>query len=293
MQSWLVRLLKGVFIGSGFILPGVSGGALAAVFGLYERMIMFLAGITKNFNTKEFNTEEFNTKDSNTKEFYASEFKENFLFFLPVGLGGLGGVFIFSVFLNFFFQRAEMQLIWFFIGCIVGTLPALWDQAGKRGRGRFHYIVIVVSVLVAIFFLRMASEVAAVPLNIYTWALAGGLIALGMIAPGLSPSNLLLLFGVYEPMTRGIAGFDLFVIIPIGVGGIVTVFAFSRLMAFLFERAYGGLFHAIIGLVVASTILIIPVRYDYFSFSGLVCLGALVVGVLLANWMTKLEERHK
>ena len=48
-QSWLLRFVKGMFIGSGFIIPGVSGGALAAIFGLYERIIGFLANIRKNF----------------------------------------------------------------------------------------------------------------------------------------------------------------------------------------------------------------------------------------------------
>lgn len=60
--DWWLRFIKGIFIGSGFILPGVSGGALAAVFGIYERIILFLANLTKNF-------------------------KDNVRFFFPVGLG--------------------------------------------------------------------------------------------------------------------------------------------------------------------------------------------------------------
>lgn len=46
-KDWMLRFVKGMFIGSGFILPGVSGGALAAVFGMYERLISFLAHLTK------------------------------------------------------------------------------------------------------------------------------------------------------------------------------------------------------------------------------------------------------
>ena len=48
-REWFLRFVKGMFIGSGFILPGVSGGALAAIFGIYERIISFLAHITKDF----------------------------------------------------------------------------------------------------------------------------------------------------------------------------------------------------------------------------------------------------
>ena len=267
ITSWLLLLLKGVFIGSGFILPGVSGGALAAVFGLYERLILFMANITKDF-------------------------KENFLFFLPVGIGGVLGILVFAVFLNFFFEIAEVQVTWFFIGCIIGTLPTLWRQAGREGR-KVSYIVALITSLAAAFFFLIYIESAVgggFPLNIYTWTLAGAIIAFGVVVPGLSSSSLLLFLGMYAPMTGAIASFDFSVIIPIGIGGLATVFAFSRLMAFVFDRAYGLLFHVIIRFVVASTLLIIPLDYDYLGLSGVLCVGAAVIGICLALWMCKLEE---
>ena len=268
--DWLIRLLKGMFIGAGFIMPGLSGGALATVFGLYERAIMFLANITKNF-------------------------KENVFFFLPVGIGGIVGLFVFSVFLSHFFEVAEVQLKWFFIGCIAGTLPSLWRQAGKEGRKPGHVLTLAISLAVAVFFLRFIETAVggAVPLNIYTWTMAGALIALGMIAPGLSSSNLLLFLQMYAPMTNGIANFDLSVIIPMGIGGLVTILIFSRIIAIVFERAYGLLFHSIIGLVLASTLLIVPINYDYMSLGGLLCVVAVVLGVLLGQWMCRLEEKTR
>ena len=267
--SWLIRLIKGMFIGAGFILPGMSGGALATVFGLYERMILFMANITKDF-------------------------KENVLFFLPVGIGGVIGVFIFSVFLSFFFEVAEVQLIWFFVGCIAGTLPTLWRQAGREGRKARHVLALSIALAGAVFFLRYIETAVGegLPLNIYTWAMAGALIALGMIAPGLSSSNILLFLQIYAPMTNGIANFDLSVIIPLGIGGLVTILAFSRVIAVVFEKAYGLLFHSIVGLVLASTLLIIPVDFNYISVGGLLCLGTAILGILLARWMCKLEEKR-
>jgi len=96
-----------MFIGSGFILPGVSGGALAAIFGLYERMIAFLANVTKDF-------------------------KKNVLFFLPVGIGALAGIVVLSFGVSYLLGNFETIILWFFIGCIVGTIPALWKEAGKE-----------------------------------------------------------------------------------------------------------------------------------------------------------------
>ena len=244
-------------------MPGVSGGALAAVFGLYERMIMFLADVTKDF-------------------------KQNCLFFLPVAIGACGGIFIFSVFLNYFFEVAYIQLTWFFVGCIVGVLPYLWMQAGSKGRKTTHVIVLVLSCGIAVFFLSFVGNNLGgqIELSFFTWLMSGGLIALGMIVPGLSPSNLLLFLDLYAPMTMAIAEMDFSAIIPIGLGGLVTVLIFSRLMAFIFEKAHGFMLHLVIGLVMASTIMIIPWEMS------LLCFAALILGILLALWMCKLEERN-
>ena len=257
-------MIKGIFIGAGFILPGVSGGALAAVFDLYEHMIMFLADITKDF-------------------------KKNFIFFLPVAVGACGGIFIFSVFLSYFFEVAYVQLTWFFVGCIIGVLPFLWVQAGEKGRKLTHIIVLFWSFGFAIFFLRFIGNNLGgqIELNFFTWLMAGSLIALGMIIPGLSPSNLLLFLQIYSPMTKAISELDFTVIIPIGLGGLVTILMFSRLVAFIFKKAYGLMFHLIIGLVMASTVLIIP------GEMSLLCFAALILGILLALWMCKLERTQK
>jgi len=261
-------MLKGMFIGSGFIVPGVSGGALAAVLGMYEHIIMFLANITKDF-------------------------RKNFFFLLPVGIGGVGGVFISAVLLSFFFEFAEVQITWFFIGCIVGTLPTLWLKAGNKGRKSSHLVTLVLSFVVAFAFLRYISHAVggSLPLNTFTWLITGGLMGLSSIIPGLSTSNLLLFLQLYAPMTNAIADLDFFVIIPIGIGGVTAVLIFSRFMVFLLAKVYSGLYHAILGFVLASTVLIVPVRFDYMSLGGLLCAGTAILGIVLGSWMCSLEAK--
>jgi len=82
-ESVLSRFLKGVVIALGFILPGVSGGVLAAILGIYERMLRFMAHLTKNF-------------------------KENLLFFLPVGIGGIVGIGLLSKPLGWLVQKNRL-----------------------------------------------------------------------------------------------------------------------------------------------------------------------------------------
>ncbi|MGC4019144.1 MAG: DUF368 domain-containing protein [Muricomes sp.] len=270
MVDWILRFVKGIFIGSGFILPGVSGGALAAVFGVYERIITFLAHITKNF-------------------------KENVLYLLPLGLGGVTGVFVFSFVVSFFLGTYETQILWLFVGCIIGTIPTLWKQAGKNGRQGKHIVILVVSFLIILAFLFYGEELfsGSVPQNFATWMLAGGLIGLGIIVPGLSPSNFLVYMGMYKDMADSIKELNFMIIIPIIIGGILTVLLLSKVMDYIFKKAYTGLFHGILGVVFASTIVIVPRDFNYLSLGTFTCLLFCLVGVAIGYWMCSLEEKYK
>lgn len=269
-RDWLLRFVKGMFIGSGFILPGVSGGALAAIFGIYERIISFLAHITKNF-------------------------KENILFFLPIGLGGVTGVFLLSFGVSFLLGTYEVMIMWFFVGCIVGTIPALWKEAGREGRSNRDLIILVVSFIAGYLFLWQGSSLfSEVQQNFWTWMIAGGLIGLGMIVPGLSPSNFLIYMGMYKAMSDGIKELNFSVILPIGIGGIVTVLGLSKIMDYIFSKAYAQLFHFILGIVFASTVMIIPTDYAGFTGMGYVASFFLLLGgIALGAWMSRLEEKYK
>ncbi|GAA4061908.1 DUF368 domain-containing protein [Amphibacillus indicireducens] len=269
--DWWLRFIKGMFIGSGFILPGVSGGALAAVFGIYERIILFLANLTKNF-------------------------KENVKFFIPVGLGGLAGIFLLSFAVSFLLGEHETVILWFFVGCIIGTVPALWSEAGKHGRNLKDIVNMVITFVVFFLFLSYGEQLLTTVIvqNTWTWLLAGGLIGLGMIVPGLSPSNFLLYFGMYKAMADGIKDLDLSVIIPIGIGVVLCVLLLSKLVEFILKRAYAAMFHFILGVIFASTVMIVPVNYDGFNWIGILsCVILLMLGILLGWWMSDLEKRYK
>lgn len=267
---WFIRFIKGAFIGSGFILPGVSGGVLAAVFGLYERLISFLANLRK-------------------------EFKKNLLFFIPVGLGGITGVFLFSFVVSFFLGNWESQILWFFIGCIVGTLPVLWQEAGKKGRKPRHYGLMALAFVLCYAFMFFGERFTSgnVPQNFFTWLLAGGLIGLGTIVPGLSPSNFLLFMGMYKDMADGIKTLDFSVILPLGIGVVACVLLLSKLMNKVLQHCYAGMFHIILGVVLASTVMIVPLDMNYLGPDGLVCALMLAGGAALGYFMGRLEDKYK
>jgi putative membrane protein len=270
MIDWILRFLKGALIGTGFILPGVSGGALAAVFGFYERIISFIAHITRDF-------------------------LKNILFFIPVGLGALLGMFVLARPLSFFLEQYEAQVLWGFIGCIIGTLPALWKEAGKKGRKRRHYILLVLTAAMGCCLLYTAKHVLAVEMPLYfiTWMFAGVLIALGMLVPGMSSSNFLIFFGMYKPMVDAFKTLDVLTLAPLFLGLALCLFSLSALMDMLFRKIYADLFHFVVGIVLASTIMIIPMRYNYLSAGTGACALAALAGAGLGFRMSRLEERYK
>lgn len=273
LVSWIVQFLKGMLIGSGAILPGVSGGALAAIFGLYEPIITFLADLRTNFI-------------------------KNVLYFLPVGFGALFGIFVLATPIDYGLRLYPVHVLWGFIGAIIGTLPSLYNEAGKNGRETKHLILTVATAIIAFAFLVYANNNfnVDVPQNIWSWLMAGGIFASGLIVPGLSPSNFLIYFNLYQPLTEGIRTLNFSIIIPVGIGAVAAVLLFSKLMRKIMDVAYATVFHFIFGVVIASTAIIAPdsSMYNGFTFVDYaIVLVIFLAGVALGYWMGQLEEKYK
>jgi len=265
--DWLLRMLKGMLIGIGAILPGLSGGVLAVVFGLYEPLVRFLANIFHKF-------------------------WQNVFFFLPVGIGGIIGVVAFSAVVEFAFDVYPAQFIWLFVGFIAGTFPSLVKTAGKQGRKPRHWLVLVLFAAATLAFMRWGETITAgnISTNLFTWLLSGFIFGLGLIIPGMSPSNFLIYLGLYQPMASGIRQLDFGIIIPLIIGVVACVLLFAKLINWLFKKAYTFMYHFILGVVVGSTIAIIPggVR----GWTILVCAILFVVGAISSYGLSKLDEKH-
>lgn len=271
--DWLLRIVKGMFIGSGAILPGVSGGALAAVFGFYEQLITFISDMTQNF-------------------------KENLRYFLPVGIGGLLGVFVLAYPLDFGLQYFPVHVLWGFIGAIVGTLPSLYREAGKNGRDTKHIVLAVVTAILFFIFLVWANNNfnMNVPQNFLTWIMAGAIFASGFVVPGLSPSNFLIYMNLYQPLTEGIRTLDMSILIPVAIGGILCVLLFAKAVRKLLDIAYPTVFHFVFGVVIASTAIIAP-PFELYSglgfFNYITVFIIFILGLALGLWMGRLEDEYK
>ncbi|WP_061909594.1 DUF368 domain-containing protein [Streptococcus cristatus] len=280
MISWIARVLKGMIIALGFILPGVSGGVLAAILGIYERMIRFLAHIKENF-------------------------VENVLYFTPVAIGMVLGIAAFSYPVNLLLDNYKVIVLWGFAGAIIGTIPSLIKESVKESdRDRADTVTFWLSfILSGIFLYSLNGMVGTLPVNFLSFVLAGALIALGILIPGLSPSNLLLILGLYTPMLTGFKRLDLFgTFLPIGIGGALALILFSKAMDYILKHYHSRVYHFIIGIVLSSTLLIVLPQSgnnESISYAG-VSIFTLVLaafffglGIWLGIWMSQLEEKYK
>ncbi|HSN95138.1 MAG TPA: DUF368 domain-containing protein [Anaerolineaceae bacterium] len=267
--DWVLRLVKGFIVGFGAITPGLSGGVLAVILGIYEPIMRFLG----------------NLKD---------RFWKRFLYFIPIGIGGMAGVIIFSKVVADSLERNKAPFIWLFIGFIAGTLPSLIKNAGSRGRKSWHYLVLVgVAAAMVAFLLWMRTITnVSLPQTIFSWLLAGLLTGLGIIVPGLSPSNFLMYMNLYEPMSRGIGDLNLGVILPVTVGVLASILLLARFVSKLFDKAFGLIYHIIIGTVIGSSIAIAIIEGPATPSQYLVCILAFVLGAAASYALSRIDEKH-
>ncbi len=262
--QWILRVIKGMIIVSGFLLPGISGGVLAVVLGIYEPMMRFLGDFRHNF-------------------------KKNFLFLLPVGVGALLGLFLFAVLLKTLFKQYETFLIWFFIGGIAGTLPSIFKKSGEQGRKKSHWVVLVGMTVVTYAGLYLIQNAGATQIptdSVWVWLFTGALMGLGAVLPGLGPSNFLIFLGLLEPLMAGLSSLNLAVIIPFFIGIAACVLALAKLMNWLFDHAHATMYHIILGIVIGSTLIIVPGGFPV----PLICTVVFLIGLGASLWMGKKES---
>ncbi len=268
--KFLFQILQGTLVGLGAVLPGISGGVLCVIFGIYKTIMEFLA-------------DPF------------GKLKTHFPKLLPYGIGIIIGFLGIAKLLAFLLERFEAPSICVFIGLIAGMLPSLFREAGEQGRNKKSYISLVVS-MVVIFALLISLSILSVEItpNFVWYLFSGFCLALSVIAPGMSFSTLLMPLGLYQPFVDGISSFDLGVLIPAGIGALATVILFAKAVDALFAKHHSVAFHGIIGIVIAATVMIIP--FESFAVSVTSCLiniVCLAVGIAAALWLDQFNQKFE
>lgn len=279
-KNTISLFLSGIAIGVANVIPGVSGGTIAVVLGIYDRLIKSINEIISLMTDIKNLLPNIKNK------------KETILFLLLIATGAATGILAFSNLIKFLFENYNMPTSFFFIGLIAGSVPVIGKKALENKFNPLYLIafIIAAAVIVAFALIPEASKEvgASESLNMAKYALLfiSGFIAAGaMIIPGISGSFMLILLGTYSTIIGAVSDREIVVVGVVGVGAILGVLGFTKILNFLLKKFHSVTYFAILGLMLGSLVKV----YPGFSFSllGAISVLACAAGFILAMLLGK------
>jgi len=286
--SRTVEVIKGFFIGIANIMPSVSGGTLAVILKVYDKLIN---GVNDLLN---------------------SPFKViRTLFFYIVGV--FIGVIVAIVLIDHLYQTNPLPITFLFLGFIIGGIPLVYKEAKKAKIKSSDYLFFIIAFTMVIIlpFLGSGNEkvITFSVFNVFFLFFLGAMLAPTVLIPGVSGSVLLMSFGYYETLMslfstflRSLVSLDFknateafLLSAPFAFGIIFGVLATSRVIKYLLTHARGTTYIFILGLTVAAPF---PILYhlETFAFMPLIWVFSLmlfVLGFYMPNYLEKLNNHQE
>lgn len=228
-------ILEGMLIGAAGMIPGASGGMLAVAFGIYKKAIDAVAGLLKNF-------------------------KENFLFLLPYGIGVCIGVLLTARALEWLLANWRMPLMYLLIGLVLGGIPSLIRSANARLTPKYAACIILGGTLIALLAVLDNSAVSA-GYREFGYAAAfisGALITVGIVIPGVSTSFLLMYIGWYEPLLSALNRLQMDYLFCAAAGALAIAVLLISFVRRMFRLHPAGASYCILGFLLGTVLMIFP-----------------------------------
>ncbi len=288
-MQFVFILLCGALIGVAEIIPGVSGGTIAVLLNIYDRLIESISHLRKDF-------------------------KKSIRFLIPLLIGMVLAIAVFSFVITFLQKHYPMALNFLFLGLVIGIVPMLLRRATA---GRFKVVnvlpfLVLLGVMVLLAFLNADKDAVPVytaltPLLGVKLVVTGFIAALCMILPGISGSMMMVIFGMYATVVGSVKGLivpltnlvgmsgtaeipwqtSLFILLLAGSGMLLGVIFGAKLVEFGLSRFPQATYFGILGLVLGSTITLYrSAGLSFDTAQGFVAIGTLIVGILVSLYFT-------
>ena len=257
------KVLGGFLIGIAFLLPGVSGGALAVSLGYFESGIAAISNLRKAP-------------------------RKSVTYLMPLLVGGLVGVGLSAFFVAHWMNTAETQAVSLFLGMVAGSIPSLYRDANPVKPDAKHVLLILLGAVVTLvmFFLEPIGDGGTQQtVTVGMSLLAGVIYGIGAIIPGISSTFFLLYLGWYRPIINAMVSLNIGVLLPVGVMFAATTLAFIKAVDWLFKRYRRNMLNLIIGFAVGSLVLVYPNEFwgAGWWINALLTLLGLAAGILLGR----------
>ena len=254
MNQYISNFFKGLGVGSANVIPGVSGGTIALITGIFERLINAL----KSFNLTAI------------KLFFSGKFKEfaqhtDLWFLASVGAGVVAAILSIARLFEFLFAEYPIYLWSFFFGMILVSIYYVGITIEK-----FNWKVLVsFAIGTAIALLIAFGTPAKENSNFIYLMICGAVATCSMILPGLSGSFVLVLMGNYQLiMIDAVNDLNLKILFPVAVGGVVGLLAFSHLLSWIFKNYRDITIAVLTGFILGSMPIIWPWKNDVITYFG-------------------------
>lgn len=234
-KGWQIFAM-GAIVGGTMTVPGASGGTMAMILGIYEDLIVAVGGIFRHL-------------------------RESLRFLLPFVAGGLLGMTLLTRVMLTCLERFPMVISYFFLGAVAGGLPLICRQARIKK-------MTLQTVLLPLLGLFIVYGLAALPEGLFTVGfstdnpftpgqlllqfLGGCILAIALILPGISVSQMLLMLGLYEPVLTAVSRLHFLSLLPLGLGAVICTLLVTRLLGTALEHHPQPAYLLILGFVLGS-----------------------------------------
>lgn len=232
------NVIKGICVGGSMLIPGVSGGSMAMILGIYNELI------------------------SSVSSFFKHK-KKSITLLGTFAVGGLIGMLLFAKPLLYLTDKYTFPMMYFFIGAVLGSIPMIYKQAEIKKISIRSVIYILLGLLIILLISLIPKELFDVDLSngIMDYLLliiAGVVSAVALVLPGISVSYMLLVLGMYEETIRAIDEFYLPYLIPLGIGLLIGIMLTTKILEKAMNSYREGSYLIILGFVVGSVVQVFP-----------------------------------
>lgn len=261
----------GIVFGTANVIPGVSGGTMLVVFGVFDRLTEAISGIKKIIH--------------------------NFAFLVTFALGAGAGILLSAKVIGSMFATYAIQTNMFFIGLILGGVPLILKLGTSEKKVKPLCIVpflISMAVVVALTVLEKLDIFTMTAENVTGFdavfslkmIVCAAIAAVTMIIPGVSGSFMMMLLGVYKTIIGALNDMNFYVIIPFAVGAVIGIVLGAKLISILIKKNKLMVYSAIMGMVIGSVYAILPKGFGFNLQTGY-GFAFMLVGVLAAVLIEK------
>jgi len=238
-MKYIKNFLKGMAVGIGTLVPGVSGGTIAIILGIYDEMIHAVSSFFENW-------------------------KKHAIFLLTVGAGGLFGMLLFSRLLESAINNYPYVMRYLFMGAIIGGLPVLYRKSlPTRKRTITDYFFLILGFVIVLFLSKEAGVADGMAsdqgwLSLVYLFIAGIVIAIALVLPGISGSFVLLIMGLHTLTLNAINTVNIAFLIPLALGTAAGILGTTKIIENFLNKYPDKTYLFIIGLVIGSIVSVFP-----------------------------------